>query len=160
MGETHVAWEPLDALLDDGLAEIVAKHWNEVGVHMADVPLAVDWDRYYRLEADGILKLMAARRGEELVGYASYLVMPHLHYSTTLHAMNDAIFVDPSVRGLGIKLIRAAEKGLAELARPRPIRILYHAKLHVEKERGTLARVFEALGYKAFETSHDKVVGA
>lgn len=155
-----LAWEPLDALLDDGLADIVARHWAEVGMHKEDVPLAVDWERYYRLEADGILKLMAARQDDRLVGYASFLVMPHMHYSTTLHAMNDAIYVDPDVRGVGIKLIRAAEKALAELARPKPVRILYHAKLHVEKERGTLARVFEALGYKAFETSHDKVVRA
>jgi GNAT superfamily N-acetyltransferase len=153
-------WESLAALRDEGLAEIIAKHWDEVGVHKDDVPLAIDWERYHKLEKDGILRLMAARRAEKLVGYASFLVLPHLHYSTTLHAMNDAIYVDPSVRGIGIKLIRAAEKLLAELARPRPVRILYHAKLHVEEERGTLARVFEALGYKAFETSHDKVVRA
>jgi GNAT superfamily N-acetyltransferase len=99
-----------------------------------------------------------ARRGEKMVGYSSYMVLPHLHYSKTLHAMNDAIFVMPKERGAGIGLIRAAERALAEIARPGYVRIIYHAKLHVESERGTLARVFERLGYSAFETSHDKVV--
>jgi GNAT superfamily N-acetyltransferase len=152
------AWEPLAALLDDGLHAIVEKHWHEVGVHKEDVPLAVDYDKYRALEAQGILKLMAARQGERLVGYASFIVMPHLHYSRTLHALNDAIFVDPSVRGAGIRLIREAERGLAEMARPGCVRIVYHVKEHVEAARGTLGGVFRHLGYGAFETSYDKVV--
>lgn len=154
------AWESLSGMLDEGLADIIAKHWDEVGVHKDAVPLAIDWERYHKLEAEGILRLMAARRDGNLVGYASYFVLPHIHYSTTQHAMNDGIYIDPAVRGVGIRLIRAAEKALAQIARPKPIRIMYHAKFHVEKERGTLSRVFEALGYKAFETSHDKIVRA
>lgn len=158
---TEYAWEPLAALLDDGLeAMIVQNHWPEVGVHKDIVSVAIDWPKYRRLEADNILYVMGVRRGGELVGYASYTVMPHLHYSTTLHAMNDAIFVQPEVRGAGIGLIRAAERALARVASPNWIRIIYHAKLEVAAERGTFARVFERLGYKAFETSHDKLVRA
>lgn len=151
-------WSPLAEALDEGLEAIVRAHWDEVGVHKDTVPLACDWDKYQELEDKDILKLMLARRGEKLVGYASYLVLPHLHYCTTLHASNDAIYVDPEERGLGIRLIRAAEKALVKFAAPHYIRILYHAKKHVEAERGTLSRVFEKLGYVAFETSHDKVL--
>lgn len=154
-------WEPLACLLDDGLAECVERHWREVGVHMDDVPLACDWDKYEDLERKGILRVIAARRGSELVGYASFMVMPHLHYSTTLHAMNDAIWVQPERRGIGIGLIKAAERALREVAKERGydrVRVLYRAKLHVEAERGTLGPVFERLGYRAFETEYDKIV--
>lgn len=153
-------WEPLQTLLDEGLARIVFTHWKEVGVHKREVPLDVDWEGYQLDEDCGILKLLAARRGDKLVGYASYYVRPHRHYKSTLHAANDAIYVAKGERGAGIALIRAAETMLAQIARPeyRYIRILYHAKVAVEAERGTFARVFEHLGYPCFETTHDKVV--
>lgn len=151
-------WSPLAEALDGGLEAIVKAHWDEVGVHKDTVPLACDWDKYQELEDKDVLKLMLARRGDRTVGYASYLVFPHLHYCTTLHAMNDAIYVDPEERGLGIRLIRAAERALVELATPNYIRILYHAKKHIEADRGTLSKMFEKLGYAAFETSHDKVL--
>lgn len=152
-------WEPLAGLLDEGLAAMITEqHWPEVGVHKDQVPVAIDWDKYQKMEDDGLLYLMSARRGADLIGYASYFVMPHMHYCTTLHALNDAIFVLPGHRGAGVRLIMAAERALAQVAAPNWIRIIYHAKLHVEVERGTLARVFDRLGYKAFETNHDKVV--
>jgi GNAT superfamily N-acetyltransferase len=160
MADVAFAWEPLARMMEAGLPAIVAAHWEEVGIHKDDVPLAVDWKKYQQIEAGGILKIMSARRDGRLVGYASYLVLPHLHYSTTLHAMNDAIYVDAAERGTGIRLIKAAERGLAEMAAPGVCRIVYHAKLHVEAERGTLARVFDRLGYRAFETTHDKIVRA
>jgi GNAT superfamily N-acetyltransferase len=151
-------WEPLAVMLEDGLAEVVAKHWHEVAVHPDKMPLDVDWDGYQDDEDRGILKLMSARKGGHLVGYASYFFLKHRHYRSTCHAINDAIFVDPSVRGLGIRLIRNAERGLADLAKPGWCRIIYHTKVDVEKERGTLSRVFNGLGYETFETCHQKFV--
>lgn len=145
-------------LLDDGLAAVVEKHWQEVRMHADRMPLAVNWAKYRDLERLGILKVMAARQDDRLVGYASFMVMPHLHYAETIHAMNDAIYVDTEVRGVGIGLIRACEKALAELGEGQWVRILYHAKIHVEQERGGFGRVFNALGYQAFETTHDKLV--
>jgi hypothetical protein len=154
------SWTPLAEALDAGGAELVERHWAEVAIHKDEVPLSCDWDRYFTLEEQGIFKVMTAMRGARLVGYSSYIIMPHLHYSTTIHAHNDAIFIDPAARGVGIRLIQAAEKALALLASPACIRILYHAKLHVAAERGSFAKVFEHLGYPAFETGHDKVVRA
>ena len=155
-------WEPVSVLLDEGLAAIVEAHWREVGVHKDEVPLDVDWAGYQLDEDLGLLKLLAARRSDKLIGYASYYVRPHRHYKSTLHAGNDAIFVLPEERGAGIALIRAAETMLAQLAWPTYpyIRILYHAKMALEADRGTYAKVFERLGYSAFETTHDKVVKA
>jgi GNAT superfamily N-acetyltransferase len=151
-------WEPLAALLDDGIAEMAAKHGHEVSIHQEQIPCDIDWEGYQGDEDRGFLHAISARRGDRLIGYAAYYIMFHRHYKSTLHAANTAIFIDPAERGAGIALIRAAERMLVALAAPHCIRILYHAKLHVEAERGTLSRVFEKLGYAAFETTHDKVV--
>lgn len=155
-----IEWETVQGLLDEGLAALVAEHWQEVGVHKEQVPLDVDWEGYQFDEENGLLKTIGAWRGSRLVGYASYYVLAHRHYRRTLHALNDAIFVLPGERGAGIALIRRAETLLASLAPPDfpHVRIIYHAKRHVAAERGGFAKVFERLGYGLFESSHDKVV--
>lgn len=148
-------------LYNEGLPEIIQNHWDEVGVNKEKCPLSVDWQKYSDIEKTGMLWLMGARKDEKLVGYVSFIILPHLHYSTTLHAVNDAIYINSNCRGLGIKLIKEAEKALAKETAQRGypyIRIIYHTKLHVENTRGTLSRVFEHLGYNAFETTLDKVV--
>lgn len=132
------AWEPLDALLDDGIAEAVEAEWREVAAHKGDMPLAVDWGQYRKLEAAGILKVMALREDDRLVGFNSFMVMPHLHYSQTIHAMNDAIYVRPDSRGLsGLRLILGAERALRAFAAPRPIRVIYYTKETVILRRGS-----------------------
>lgn len=153
-------WEPLSLLLDDGLDGLITSHHAEVGLHKATMPLAVDWDKYHELERLGILKLAAARAGSRLVGYASWMWMPHLHYATTQHALNDAIFVKPDYRGAGVRLIRASERRLAEDAAPNPVRIVFHIKHAIEAKRGTHGRVLERMGYAAFETCWDKMARA
>lgn len=178
------AWEPLAALLDDGLDAMVKGHWREVGVHQDAMPVDVDWEKYHDLERSGALRLMGARQDAELVGYSSFIVVPHLHYVTTRHALNDAIYVVPKARGeIGVRLVVEAERALvAEGVR----RIVYHAKEHIrlgtgdsldmietlvelEAEYGikipqdatgdTVGAVLEALGYASFEICYDKMVG-
>lgn len=155
---TAIAWEPLASLLDDGMADLVREHWEEVGVHKDEMPLAVDWDKYQRLEDEGMLRVLGARRGKRLVGYNSFMVMPHIHYSGTMHALGDAIFVTTPARrsGVGVRLIQVAERLLAEIARPGYVRIVYHDKAHLELLGPTLRK----LGYGAIETVYDKVVRA
>lgn len=158
---TSFGWEPIEDLLKDGIADMVADHWEEVGVHKRDVPLSVDWDKYLAMERMGIIKVFAARRRGKLVGYSSFVIIPHLHYSTTLHATSDAIYVDQSRRGLGVRMIIRSEAAIADHARwlgYEHVRVIYHVKTEVEADRGTLAKVFERLGYKMFETCHDKIV--
>ena len=152
--------ETLDALLDDGLEGHVLAHWREVGVWKDRMPLAVDWPKYQRLEEDGTLKLFSLRRGERLVAYSSFLCQPGLHYATTLHCLNDAVYVKKAERGAGLLLIRETEKALARHAAPGWARIIYHVKVRLEAERGTYGRVFEHLGYTPFEQTYDKMVRA
>lgn len=158
MPSTEFRWASLAEAVDAGLPAMVKRHWDEVGVHKEDVPVDVDWAGYADLEDRGILRLMTAWRGDVLVGYASFLVMPHLHYKSTLHALNDAVFVEPGHRGVGVQMIAKAEEALALVAAPGCVRITYHVKHHVEADRGTFATVFARRGYQPFETVYDKVV--
>lgn len=151
-------WELLNSLRDDGLDDLVREHWREVGVHKREVPLVCDWDRYQALEDSGVLKILAARKGDALIGYNSFLVMPGLHYATTIHAHGDAIFVTKRYRktGAGVFLIDRAETALADMARPGYVRIIYHDKAHLEY----LGPVLRKRGYGAIETIYDKIVKA
>jgi GNAT superfamily N-acetyltransferase len=150
-------WEPLALLRDDGLEDLIVAHHAEVGLHKEVMPLAVDWEQYHKLETLGMLKLAAARAGEALVGYASWLWLPHLHYAETIHASNDAVYMRPEWRGAGVRLMRECEQRLTADAVPKPVRILYHIKLDVEAARGTIGRVLERRGFKAFETCYDRI---
>lgn len=149
----HLFWEPLDLMRDDGLDDMIAAHHAEVGVHKEDMPLACDWEKYEALEYQGILRLLGARFDGQLVGYASFLVMPHLHYRTTVHAMNDAIFVRPEHRrtGLALELVRKPERDFVKEFKK--VRFWYHDKAGLR----LLAPVLERCGYSQVETGWDKM---
>lgn len=156
--DTTYAWEPLSGLLDDGLATLVRQHWEEVGVHKDKMPLDCDWERYQALEDGKILKILAARRDDVLVGYNSFMVLPHLHYATTVHALGDAIFVPRALRhtGIGVELIDRAERDLTAQHAPGWVRIVYHDKAHLEY----LGPVLRKRGYGHIEAIYDKMVRA
>ena len=151
-------WEPLSILLDDGLAELVRQHWEEVGVHKDEMPLACNWDRYQNLEDQDILKILAVRADGDFIGYNSFLYLPNLHYDTTDFANGDAIYVLRARRssGAGLALIDRAERHIAELANGRWCRIIYHDRHGVE----LLGPVLRRRGYVATDTVYSKMVRA
>jgi len=109
-------------------------HWREVGLYQDEVPLDPDYDKFIQLEHAGVLEAFTVRvRMEDgshgkLAGYAGYLVIPHLHYRTTLVAANDVIYLDPAFRhGLtAARLVKFAEAYLATARGAR--RFTYHVK--------------------------------
>ena len=145
-------------LLDSGLEMLVQEHWQEVGVEKERMPLAVDWTRYRKLEDQGILLVLGARRNERLIGYNAFFYLPHLHYSTTQLAGCDAIYVTRKHRmsGAGIALIDRAERDLAERAKPDWCRITYHDRHGIE----LLGKVLRKRGYVASDTTYGKMVRA
>ena len=48
-------WERLDRALGEGLEDMLAAHWEEEALDKDTVALAIDWDRYRRLERDEVL---------------------------------------------------------------------------------------------------------
>ena len=180
------AFEPIDALREDGLEEMLVRHWNEVGLDRDKVPLAMDWGRIYREEAAGKIKALSCRQHGNLVGYNAFIVNTSFHYRDTVLALNDAVFIEPKQRGeAGLRLILEAEKGLREMG---VVKVFYHSKVDAilgrgvgdsldfhefgfiaedygveirppkTTARGTLGDVLYMLGYRLEETVHSKVL--
>jgi GNAT superfamily N-acetyltransferase len=148
------AWESVSGFLRDGMEDLLTAHWDTI-------PLAVDWEQYRWLERHGILRAISMRQAGQLIGYNVFFVRPTLHYSTSLWAVNDVIYLDPDHRkGMaGVRLIRAAEPMLRGIGVQQ---VLYHTKMHVHlghgKARGTLGRLLTAMGYNLAEEVYSKIL--
>lgn len=96
------------------LPEIFLEHWKEVGLDRDKVPLDPDWNRYVFMEAQGFLHVTTARDDGRLIGYYVAIIMPHLHYKTSLTAFSDIFYLRPEYRfGLtGYRLFTETEKYL------------------------------------------------
>ena len=99
------------------LPAIFHEHWLEIGLHHKQIPLEPDWERYAKMDLEGVSHMMTVRDDGILVGYYHAIVMPHLHYKSSLTAWSDLIYLHPLYRrGLtGYKLLRQAEKMLKGL---------------------------------------------
>ena len=152
-------WEPLRQLVrDDALEALLINHWREVAADQARIPLCPDWDRAFALEEMGVLRCAAMRREGKLIGYNAFHVAPHIHYASTLFAVNDVIFVDRWERGAaGVKLVRGTEAMLKALG---VVKIIYHTKAKVLVGRGKkVGDLLAALGYDHFESLYAKLIG-
>lgn len=95
---------------------LLIQHYEEVATHKKGKPLDPDHGRYQMLENEGMLRIFTARDDGKLVGYFVSMVMPHLHYSSTIYAMNDILYIDPAYRGttLAYRMFKGAMKDLKE----------------------------------------------
>jgi GNAT superfamily N-acetyltransferase len=131
------------------------QHYREASADLG-IPLDVNWELFEKVELAGIEVCVVARKQSAAIGYAVYLIAPHMHYAHTI-AEADVFFIDPAHRSgwLGVKLFRVAEdllreKGVAEVHN--------RVKLHVKPGRGgrTLGVLFRFLGYRPVEVSYRK----
>lgn len=147
------AAEPFSLALVAEVAPLLEQHYQEIAWCREKIPLDPDYARYAAGAASGAIRIFTARQDGELIGYAVYIVGPHLHYKQTMWAMNDVLFVAQGRRGYraGSKLIRFAE---AELA----LTGAQVAGLHIKDVHnwGSLARM---LGYERVESSWLRWIG-
>lgn len=135
-----------ESAVDDvmGSAQIDAifdEHYEELALNKQVMVLKPAMDRYYAMEAQGMLLVIAAYQGDELVGYSVNFVMSHLHYADLWVCSNDLLFVTKAHRQgrLGLQLMRKTE----ELAKARGAQImLWHAKKDT-----TLNTLLPRMGY-------------
>jgi|KBSMisStaDraftv2_1062788.scaffolds.fasta_scaffold63971_3 GNAT superfamily N-acetyltransferase len=64
--------------------------------------LEMNWAEIMRIENNGKLALFTAREGNQLQGFAMYVLIKHLHHASTHWAMCDILAVNPDVRRQGI----------------------------------------------------------
>lgn len=131
---------------------LLVRHWREVALNHADVPLDIDEKRYAELEEAGGLHIVTARRNGLLIGYHVALVSGHLHYASTLHGITDVYWIAPECRHgvTAMRLFQAVERELKALG----VRKLFTAtKLHLDQ-----GPLFERLGYKPVERLYAKLI--
>jgi len=117
-----------------------------------DFPLAPDYDAYRRLAEAGMLRCITVRADEEVIGYAIFIIQPHLHYRTCKTAFEDIYFIRKEYRKgkIGIRLFQYAEQVLKGIGVQR---IIMHTKVHLDH-----SRLFEYLGYKWTDKLFTKIL--
>jgi GNAT superfamily N-acetyltransferase len=140
--------ESLSDGLKADLAPLMAAHWAEVAPYR-DIALDVDWPLYDAIERAGALRVYTARREGVILGYASFIVRPHLHYRQHVYATCDALYLLPEERGhtLAARLIGYA----AESLKGEGTRVMSVA---VPESQPRAARFLEGLGWHPLETSY------
>lgn len=135
------------------LKVIIPAHYDELCV-TKDFPLMPDYEAYGRLYVAGMLRCITARdeSNDELIGYAIFIVSPHLHYKTCKTAMEDIYFLKKEHRlgRTGIRLFQFAE---AALRADGVNRIIMHTKIHLDN-----SRLFEYLGYRHTDKLYTKIL--
>ena len=134
-------WEEAEPLLEE--------HWREIA-HYQDIPLKPDRAVYSKLEDRGQLRCYTARDDGMLVGYVVFFVCRNPHYSTSLQANQDVLFLAAQHRrGLsGVRLIRHAE----ECLRAEGVQVIYHHAKRTNK----VGDLLERLGYELVENIYAK----
>lgn len=144
--------ESISVIIDEG-KELFTEHWKEIAQLKDKVPLDPDYGSYLALEQYGKVHVVTVRDGSKLVGYCVSSLSPHMHYASTLFAVNDILYISPEYRmgRVGMALLQKAEEFL--VAKGVEV-ILIHTK--VSHDFSPLA---ERLGYTFSEKVLSKYVG-
>jgi GNAT superfamily N-acetyltransferase len=133
------------------LREVIPLHYDELCI-TKDFPLMPDYEAYWRMDFAGLLRCITARDESGLIGYAIFIVQPHLHYKSCKTAFEDIYFLKKEHRlgRTGIRLFQFAEEAL----RADGInRIIMHTKIHLDN-----SRLFDYLGYKHTDKIYTKIL--
>lgn len=103
---------------------LLRANWAETGF---DFELDVDAQRYAQLQQLGVMFAFGAFVGDDLVGYATAVVVPHLFNRQVLVCHTDAMFMAPEHRAsiLPGRLMQAVE---GEAARRGARLVMWHAR--------------------------------
>lgn len=135
------------------MIELIREHYEEIAWHKEKIKLNPDWGKYLELEEKDFLFILTVRKDTTLVGYAWFLVMPHLHHRDHIFAVNDVLFLKKEYRkGLtGVRLIKKAEQTLSQLN---------VSKVYITGKRDTvLCKILTKIGYEKEEENFSKYIG-
>ena len=149
MTTTYQVEDPAEFI--EALKDILPTHYDELCV-TKDYPLMPDYEAYGRLYVAGMLRCITVRDDNELIGYAIFIVHPHLHYKSCVTAFEDIYFLRKEERKgrVGIRLFQFAEDVLKKEGVDR---IVMHTKIHMDN-----SRLFEYLGYKLTDKLFTKIL--
>ncbi len=148
------AWERLSDILPE-VAPLLRLHWREVQ-WLPGLELDPDWEKGLAYEQAGVLFILTARKDGRLVGYIFSYILDSVFFSMPWASVQ-GFWLDPLQRTgwAGVRLFKEHEKGMIERgAKAISIEIL----LKIAKDRGTLGRVLERLGYTHLGNMFAKVL--
>ena len=104
MGDLTFQQETVEEVIDD-IKPLVEQHHQESSF-ISDLPLDPNFDNYFRLEENKVLRVYTARKSGQLVGYAIYIVMNSTYHRTILEATQSLIFIPKEHRGFGSSFLK------------------------------------------------------
>lgn len=148
-------WEPLNYLLQTGLAQLGALSWQESGNDKDIFEYDPDWARYGRMEQADILRFIGVRDDDELVGYASVIITDNLHDKKVCCAIIQDIFILPEKRKnhAADNLLTFAESQLLDIG-------VQHIALAERLMVGSVGRWLKWRGYHSNERIWTKSLSA
>lgn len=136
-------------LLSQVMWPLLERHYKEVSAYQ-DIPLAPDFEKYEQLEKLGNVRCFTAKMTTAdntlaLVGYCIFFVHINIHYTSSLQAVQDILYLEKSQRGqgLGKKFIDWCDEQLSKEG----VELSYH---HV-KTKLNFGPLLESLGYRHVE---------
>jgi hypothetical protein len=137
----------------DEVGPLLEMHYQELTLNKDKIKLDPIWDRYVSLANSHLLEIYTARDEGKLVGYSAFFVQSHIHYSSTVVASNDVLFLHIDARKkptVGIRLIKFCEQQLKDKG---VHKITFHAKLTNE-----LRTILNRMGYADEEIVVGKIL--
>jgi hypothetical protein len=134
------------ATVIDEIKPLLDAHYAEIA-HYQDIPVNVAYEKYLAVEALGRLRIYTVRSRGELVGYAIFTLAPSLHYSGSLQAMQDVLYLHPWYRKgrVGMRFIEWCDSQL----RVDGAQVVYQ---HQKIAHPALGKLLARIGYEAIDT--------
>lgn len=143
------AQERLTEALIQELMPLAQKHYREIARYQ-DIELKPDWAKYLFIDTQGSLAVFTYRDSntQELHGYAFFIVAKNLHYSDSIQAAQDVIFIHPDHRGYGRLFIRYCDQRLTAM---KVQVVTQHVKVYQN-----WGKLLERMGYEAVDVIYSK----
>lgn len=121
------------------IVELMRDNWDETGFDFEFNPSA---DAYQKVVDCNAMFVIAAFDGDDVIGYCTMIISPHLHNPDVIVASNDALFVAKPYRNgmTSGRLIKAAE---GEAKRRGASKVLWHTRAGT-----SFAAMLERRGYQ------------
>lgn len=141
------ALERFENLVEE-IAPLIHAHYKEIS-HYQDIELKPNWAKYQLLQDVEALRMFTARdESGALVGYGVFFVQKNMHYSDSLQAVQDILFIRKENRGSGGKLIKYCDEALKKEG----VQVVYQ---HV-KQAHNFGPLLERMNYKLVDLIYSK----
>jgi GNAT superfamily N-acetyltransferase len=139
------------------LQTLFYSHWQSLGAFKDKMPLSPNWKMYAALETLGELLCVVARINKKIVGYYIARVGPCLHYSSTISAQMDIMWVDDKVRnhGIGIKIFQFVENELKN----RGTQIWYSNSKIIGPHHNSMDKLLKWMNFTPVDMYYGKWIG-